>query len=86
MLNDIHIRRLDDFVNPEIIFPNTNIRGGICFFLRDLSYDNTQENVRIVTHGRTDIISDTMRPFKIDGVDTFIRDDKAIMILEKIRS
>ena len=85
MLKDKHIRRLDDFVNPEIVFPNTNIRGGICFFLRDLSYDNTLENVRIVTHDRTGIISDTIRPFKIEGINTFIRDDKAIMILEKIR-
>ena len=85
MLKDKHIRRLDDFVNPEIVFPNTNIRGGICFFLRDLSYDNSIEKVRIVTHDKTGIISDTIRPFKIDGVETFVRDDKAILILEKVR-
>ena len=85
MLTDKNIRRLDDFINPELLFPNTNIRGGICFFLRDTSYDNSMDGVRVVTHDKTGVISDAMRPFKIDGVDTFIRDEKAIDILNKVR-
>lgn len=32
MLEDQHISRLDDFLNPETVFPNTNIRGGLCYF------------------------------------------------------
>ncbi len=86
MLNDKRIKRFDDFINPEIVFPNTNIRGGLCYFLRDTSYDNLKDNVRIVTHDKTGIVSDTMRTFKLEGVDTFIRDDKAIGILNKIRT
>ncbi len=85
MLNDKNIRRLDDFINPEIVFPNTNIRGGLCYFLRDTSYNNIEDKVRIVTHDKTGIVSDTMRQFKLDGIDTFIRDEKAIDILNKIR-
>ena len=85
MLNDKSIKRFDDYINPEIVFPNTNIRGGLCYFLRDTSYNNLKDNVRIVTHDKTGIVSDTMRAFKLEGVDTFIRDEKAIGILNKIR-
>ena len=85
MLNDKSIKRLDDFINPETVFPNTNIRGGLCYFLRDSLYNNLKDNVRIVTHDKTGIVSDTMRAFKLEGVDTFIRDEKAIDILNKIR-
>jgi hypothetical protein len=41
MLNDIHISELHDFLKPELIFQNINLRGGICYFLRDKSYDNS---------------------------------------------
>ncbi len=40
MLNDIHIRELHDWLTPEDIFPHTNIRGGVCYFLWDKDYDN----------------------------------------------
>ena len=33
MLNDEHIEALYDCVTPDDIFPNTNIRGGVCYFL-----------------------------------------------------
>ena len=85
MLNDKHIRRLDDFTNPELIFPGTNIRGGICYFLRDSDYDNSTNLVRVVTHERYGISSDTMRSLQIDGIETFVRDGKAISILAKVR-
>ena len=85
MLNDCHIRRLDDFTNPEIIFPGTNIRGGICYFLRDIGYNNLTNKVRVITHERDGISSDTIRSLQIDGVETFVRDAKAISILSKIR-
>lgn len=85
MLNDKCIKRLDDFTNPELVFPGTNIRGGICYFLRDVNYDNSSELVRVVTHDRNGIVSDTMRPLLIDGAETFIRDKQAISILAKVK-
>ena len=33
MLNDKHISELHDFLKPDILFQNTNNRGGVCFFL-----------------------------------------------------
>ena len=85
MLNDKCIKRLDDFTNPELVFPGTNIRGGICYFLRDAYYDNSQDLVHVVTHEKNGILSDTMRPLLIDGTETFIRDEQAITILEKVK-
>ena len=86
MLNDNHIKRLDDFTNPELVFPGTNIRGGICYFLRDILYDNTTNLSRVVTHEKDGITTDIMRPIHIEGIETFIRDEKAIHILSKVRS
>ena len=85
MLNDKSIKRLDDFTNPELVFPGTNIRGGICYFLRDANYDNSVGRVRVVTHDRNGIASDTMRPLLTDGAETFIRDEQAISILAKVK-
>ncbi|MGE6415258.1 Eco57I restriction-modification methylase domain-containing protein [Planococcus kocurii] len=84
MLNDIHISEIHDWLTPENIFPNTNIRGGVCYFLLDSSYDNSRNLTRVVTHQHNEIISDVMRPFKIPGIDIFIRDNVAVQIIEQI--
>ena len=84
MLNDKHIRELHDWLTPEDIFPNTNIRGGVCYFLWDNKYDNRENLTRVVTHENNKVISDVMRPMKVSDMNIFIRDNKAITILEKI--
>ena len=42
MLDDIHIETLYDCVSPEDIFPNTNIRGGVCYFLWNAKFENNK--------------------------------------------
>lgn len=84
MLNDKHIRELHDWLTPEDIFPNTNIRGGVCYFLWDSKYDNKKNLTRIVTHENNKIVSDVMRSMKISDMNIFIRDNKAISILDRI--
>ena len=86
MLQDRHIKRLDDFTNPETVFPGTNIRGGICYFLRDRSYDNTDSLVNIVSHTPDNATLSKLRPMRIENVDTFVRDSEAIEILNKVRN
>ncbi|HFF3188954.1 TPA: Eco57I restriction-modification methylase domain-containing protein [Bacillus cereus] len=86
MLNDIHLRELHDWLTPEDIFPNTNIRGGVCYFLWDKEYDNSQNLTRVVTHENNIVTDDVFRTMKIEGVDTFVRDGKAITILSKVFS
>lgn len=84
MLNDVHLRTLYDCLTPEDIFPNTNIRGGVCYYLWDRSYDHTENLARVVTFEHNEIVADLMRPLKIEGIDVFIRDGKAVEILDKI--
>lgn len=86
MLSDIHISELHDWLTPEDIFPNTNIRGGICYFLWDRNYDNTAKETRVITYENNKIITDIYRPLKFSNVDIFIRDSAALNILEKISS
>ena len=84
MLNDVHLSVLHDCLTPEQIFPNTNIRGGVCYFLWDKNYNNQNDLIRVITHENNKIISDTMRPLKLDGVEIFIRDGKSIDIINNI--
>lgn len=84
MLEDQHISRLDDFLNPETVFPNTNIRGGLCFFLWDSSYNSNEQKTRVVSHDSTGVVSDTMRTLKTNNIDTFIRSYEAISIINKV--
>lgn len=84
MLNDANLRELHDCVSPEKIFPNTNIRGGVCYFLWDSEYNNEKDFVRVVTHDGEEIKGDIKRPLKTEGTDIFIRDANAITILDKI--
>lgn len=86
MLEDKHIKRLDDFTNPENVFPHTNIRGGICYFLWDIMYDSQEKKTRVISHGNNGVICDKMRFLKVDNIDTFIRSYEAISIIEKIRN
>ncbi|MGE6895623.1 Eco57I restriction-modification methylase domain-containing protein [Priestia flexa] len=84
MINDIHLRELHDWLTPEDIFPNTNIRGGVCYFLWDKNYDNSQNLTRVVTHENNAVIDDVIRPMKIEGANIFVRDGKSVPILNKV--
>lgn len=86
MLNDKHIRILHDCLTPEDVFPSTNIRGGVCWFLLDNAYNNANDKVHFITHEHNVIINDTMRSMRTDGVGIFIRDMVAIDILAKVRA
>lgn len=86
MLNDIHIKELNDYITPDDIFPNTNNRGGICYYLWDLNYDNSTSKIRILTHENGEIVSDCKRNFKLFDLEEFIRDNNAESILSKTYS
>lgn len=81
MLKDETIKELHDFLTPEDVFPNTNNRGGVCYFISDTS--KIGENVKFVTHKNNRKISEIDRPLLIDGVDIFLRDNIGIDIINK---
>ena len=86
MLNDSHIRVLHDFLHPEDVFPDTNNRGGVCYFLIDQTYDNTESLVDIITHDKKGVIRYSKRSMKTKDLDIFIRDAQSISILDKVIS
>ncbi len=87
MLDDEHIVEIHDFLNPNIIFPSTNIRGGVCSVLWDNNYNNEKDLVKVVTYG--DSLSDKKelkRKLKFDDEDIFIRHIESLEIVKKIKS
>lgn len=84
MLNDKSIALLHDFLNPEQVFPKTNIRGGICYFLWDKNYDNKNDLTEVVTHRESENPVSVLRPFKTTGIDLFIRHNEAVPIIDKV--
>lgn len=86
MLDDTHIKELHDFPKTDDCFPGVNIRGGVCYFLWDKTYDNHSKEVRIVTHEKDRIACDMMRPMRVDDSEVFIRYGTAISILNKVKA
>ncbi len=86
MLNDIHITELHDFLNPELIFPQINLRGGICYLLWDRNYNNTKNLTKIFTYENNLSPKISTRSLSTEGFDIFIRHFQAITILKKIKS
>lgn len=84
MLNDMHIEKLFDCLSPDVLFPNTNIRGGVCYFLRNINFDGNKEMSTVVTMDRNKDHIETKRPLKVKDVDIFIRYSYSISILDKV--
>jgi hypothetical protein len=86
MLRDIHISELHDFLNPDLLFKGTNNRGGICYFIRDISYDNVKKLTKVFTYKNdlTPIINN--RNLITKDSDILIRHNSAVEMLKKIKS
>lgn len=84
MLHDKHIKKLYDFINPEEIFPRTNIRGGLCVFVWDKNYDNSNKGTEIITIEHHREINRSQRALDSLGLGLFIRDSHAMSVLNKI--
>ena len=86
MLNDTHISELHDFLNPELIFENTNLRGGICYFIWDKDFDNTKELTKVFTYKDDLIPKINSRNLKTEDSDILIRHSIGIEIINKVNS
>lgn len=86
MLHDVKIKELHDCIHPEDIFPDTNNRGGICYLLWDEHYDNSTSSdmVKIVTHEEAGSVYINNRMLVTRDLDIFVRNSKAITILDKV--
>lgn len=84
MLNDEHVKEIHDFSSASECFPGVEIKGGVNYFLWDKNYNNTINGVSVYNHKGNDYYV-TKRSLKYSNYDVFIRDGRAISILDKAR-
>ena len=82
MLTDSQIRTIHDFADSSDCFPGVEIKGGVCFFL----WERDSKGMCSVYEHVGEETSLTVRPLLEDGMETFIRNEKAIHILNKVQS
>lgn len=80
MLKDKHIKLLYDFTDSKYCFPGVDINGGVCYFLRDNTYQGPCKFTN-VTNG----IKNTQDRM-LDEFDIFIRKNDALSIVNKVLS
>src|SRR5690606_28151249 len=85
MLNDTKISELHDFLKPDLIFSNINIRGGICYLLWDKQHDNSKDLTNVYTYNEDLNPTIYLRSLKTEGSDILIRHNRAIEITEKVK-
>ncbi|MCC8114900.1 MAG: Eco57I restriction-modification methylase domain-containing protein [Bacteroidales bacterium] len=85
MLQDIHIKELHDFPKASDLFSNVEIKGGLCYFLMDSKYDNTEDWVSTVTHSAGNLLK-TQRPLSTDSDEIFVRDSRSLSIIDKVKA
>ena len=80
MLKDRHIRILYDYPDTEHCFKGFNIRGGLCLFLRDLSYEGKCIVRNEMSHKKNTLLRYLDSPCG----DFFVRYNNALGIIKKV--
>ena len=82
MLEDDSICELHDFPDASECFPGVEIKGGVCYFKRDSFYHG---KCKVVSHNHEEL-DVAVRPLQEKGTALFIRSNKAISILHKVKA
>ncbi|WP_114801095.1 Eco57I restriction-modification methylase domain-containing protein [Moraxella canis] len=82
MLNDKRIKEIHDFPNAQDCFDGIKLEGGVSYFLWDAKYGGDCE---VFTYENGNCTSQIKRPLKESNIDVFIRYNKAVSILNKVR-
>ena len=80
-LGDNRLRVIEDYPDSNDVFPGTQIKGGVCYFLWER--DNAG-SVRVTTHDKGVVGDPVERPLLEPGADVFIRYNEALPILKKV--
>ena len=83
MIKDKHISKLYDFYDAGVCFNNVEIKGGICYFLRDIKHNDKCEIHTQSSNGYKQISN---RYLKDGDENIFIRDSELIEIKKKVAS
>lgn len=81
MIEDTRIRKIFDFEDWKVCFPNNHIDGGVCYFVWDRDYKGKVDYHYQSSDGT---VSVSQRYLKTDSSNTVIRDYKQLSILDKI--
>ena len=81
MLSDSRLRLLEDFPDSNDVFPGTQIKGGVCYFLWER--DNPGP-VRVRTYDKGEIVSEAVRPLRETEASVFIRYNLGVSVLKKV--
>ena len=82
MLGDKHIQVLHDYINAGDCFPQVQIEGGVCFFMRNAKHNG---KCKVFLHQSDGNIIESER-YLDDGGDIMIRDANVISILQKVQA
>ena len=82
MIHDKHILKLFDHFNAADCFSNVDIKGGICYFLRDKDTIGLCEVVSYTNDGTFTSIRNLCE----EGDDIFIRENRLISIKQKVQN
>lgn len=81
MINDLRVSELVDFPDSSLVFPGTQIKNGVCYFLWDATYNGPCE-IETRLPGCEPLRS--RRFLREPGMDTFIRFTEGLEILRKV--
>jgi len=80
MIHDKHFLVLHDYTNSKNVFPSVDIKGGICYFLRDR---DKEDKCKIYRHD-SENVKYSCRNLVEDGDEIFIRNSELITIKNKV--
>jgi site-specific DNA-methyltransferase (adenine-specific) len=81
MLSDNRIRVIHDFPDSNDVFPGTQIKGGVSYFLWDRV---NVGDVEVNTYDKGSLVSSSRRVLREPGTDVFIRYNQGVGILRKV--
>jgi site-specific DNA-methyltransferase (adenine-specific) len=82
MLTDGGLREIHDYPETDLVFPGVNIRGGVCYFLWT---PNSVTECKVVNYSKNSGPEISSRAHLEPGLSTFVRHNRAISILRKVR-
>lgn len=79
MLADRHLKALVDYPDSREVFAGVDVAGGVCYFVWDKSWDGPCMVETVVNGNATAAVR------KLDEHDVFIRDNRVLGVVEKVR-
>ena len=78
MLNCNNIKYMKDFSDANKVFGNVLISGGVLYYLRDKAYSGECEVEYVADNSSNKMLR------YLNGFDTYVRDNRAVSIIEKV--